>query len=179
MSFKSGISVENPDRRSGNNVVRDILRKAAEYVHLSLSIYVELIPRRRAGATPQPPSAPSGPFSGPAYTLGSDEVDSSYIPDPSAPQGNTFPTGNFGSPTDHTHIPVPGDPAADQDVATRHITFWRDGFSVEDGPLMRYDEPANSQLLDEINTGYVSRILAFIRGISIDARCFTNSFSSL
>lgn len=37
----------------------------------------------------------------------------------------------------------------------RHITFWRDGFSVEDGPLMRYDEPANAQLLDEINTGYV------------------------
>ncbi|KAF8592017.1 SEP-domain-containing protein [Ramaria rubella] len=114
---RSGISVENPDRRQGNNVVRDILRKAAE-----------------AGSAPQLPSAPSGPFSGSAYTLGSDEVDSSYIPDPNESQA--------------------ADPAEDQEVATRHITFWRDGFSVEDGPLLRYDEPANAQLLEEINTGH-------------------------
>lgn len=111
----------------------------------------------RAGAAPQPPAAPSGPFSGPAYTLGSDEVDSSYIPDPNQLQGNAFipPTGNFGSSTNHVQFPTPGEPPGQDDVATRHITFWRDGFSVEDGPLMRYDEPANSQLLDEINTGCV------------------------
>jgi len=41
----------------------------------------------------------------------------------------------------------------DQEVATRHITFWRDGFSVEDGPLLRYDDPTNSSILEEINTG--------------------------
>ena len=36
----------------------------------------------------------------------------------------------------------------------RHLTFWRDGFSVEDGPLMRYDDPNNAQILEEIKSGY-------------------------
>jgi len=117
---RSGLSIENPERRTGSSVVRDILRKAAE-----------------AGSTPQPSgsSFQSGPFSGAAYKLGSDEVDSSYIPDPNAPQAG-------------------GRRINEDEVATRHITFWRDGFSVEDGPLMRYDEPGNSQLLDEINSGH-------------------------
>jgi UBX domain-containing protein 1 len=39
--------------------------------------------------------------------------------------------------------------------AIRHITFWREGFSVEDGPLMRYDNEENSRILDEINSGCV------------------------
>lgn len=40
-------------------------------------------------------------------------------------------------------------------TAIRHLTFWRDGFTVEDGELMRYDDPNNSQILAEINAGYV------------------------
>jgi hypothetical protein len=42
-----------------------------------------------------------------------------------------------------------------QPTAIRHLTFWRDGFSVEDGELMRYDDPDNSKILDEINAGFV------------------------
>ena len=33
------------------------------------------------------------------------------------------------------------------------MTFWKDGFSIEDGPLMRYDDPANAKLLEQIMTG--------------------------
>jgi UBX domain-containing protein 1 len=33
------------------------------------------------------------------------------------------------------------------------LTFWRDGFSVEDGPLMRYDDPANREILQGIERG--------------------------
>ncbi|EIM80620.1 SEP-domain-containing protein [Stereum hirsutum FP-91666 SS1] len=118
---RSGISVQNPDRPGGNvpggNVVRDLLRRAAE-----------------AGPPPGMPES-SGTlssrfFSGGAHTLGSDEVESSFIPDPNAP------------------------PAATEDNPTiRHLTFWRDGFSVEDGELMRYDDPGNAQVLNEINSG--------------------------
>lgn len=36
---------------------------------------------------------------------------------------------------------------------TRHLTLWRDGFSVEDGPLMRYDEPRNMATLRAIQEG--------------------------
>ncbi len=42
---------------------------------------------------------------------------------------------------------------AETESAIRHLTFWRDGFTVEDGDLMRYDDPNNAQILDEINSG--------------------------
>jgi UBX domain-containing protein 1 len=35
----------------------------------------------------------------------------------------------------------------------RDLTFWRDGFSVEGGELRRYDDPAQAQILSEINAG--------------------------
>lgn len=46
--------------------------------------------------------------------------------------------------------------AADPDelpTAIRRLTFWRDGFSIEDGELMRYDNPEHARILEEINTG--------------------------
>lgn len=44
---------------------------------------------------------------------------------------------------------------AEEETVIRHLTFWRDGFTVEDGELMRYDDPANEQILAEINSGCV------------------------
>jgi hypothetical protein len=40
-----------------------------------------------------------------------------------------------------------------EETVIRHLTFWRDGFSVEDGELMRYDSPGNTQILSELNAG--------------------------
>ncbi|KAI0764262.1 hypothetical protein BD413DRAFT_615967 [Trametes elegans] len=118
---RSGISVQNPDRPGavpGGDLVRDLLRRAAE-----------------AGPpAPQPGGAEpprSRTFFGGGFTLGSDEVESQFIPDPNAANAQ---------PEDETAI--------------RHLTFWRDGFTVEDGELMRYDDPANEQILAEINSGH-------------------------
>jgi UBX domain-containing protein 1 len=47
-------------------------------------------------------------------------------------------------------------------TAMRDLTFWRDGFSVEGGELRRYDDPAQAQILSEINAGY--RIASFHPG---------------
>lgn len=106
---RSGISVENPGRPNlpGGSLVQDLLRRAAE-------------------AGPAANNTHHNIFSGGGYTLGSDDVESAYIPDPDA---------------------------QDTPPAVRHLTFWRDGFSVEDGPLMRYDDPNNAQILEEINSG--------------------------
>lgn len=41
----------------------------------------------------------------------------------------------------------------EQEVQMRHLTFWRNGFSIEDGPLLSYDEPANKELLEAIHAG--------------------------
>jgi len=40
-----------------------------------------------------------------------------------------------------------------EESVTRHLTLWRDGFSVEDGELMRYDEPRNMAILKAIQEG--------------------------
>ncbi|KAI6127014.1 ubiquitin-related domain-containing protein [Pisolithus sp. B1] len=94
---RSGISVQNPGSRDpGPRVVQDILRRAAE---------------TSAARTSHPDhgDSPSLVFRGGGHTLGSDEVESTYIPDPDVPD------------------------EAEVEVAQRNITFWRNGFSVEDG----------------------------------------------
>lgn len=35
----------------------------------------------------------------------------------------------------------------------RELHLWRDGFSIDDGPLYRFDDPANAATLDMINRG--------------------------
>ena len=41
----------------------------------------------------------------------------------------------------------------DDTPVTRVLNFWQDGFSVDDGPLMRYEDPANKELLEALNEG--------------------------
>ncbi|KAJ7820315.1 hypothetical protein B0H14DRAFT_1344671 [Mycena olivaceomarginata] len=120
---RSALSVENPDaprnrNRSnvpGGDLVRGLLRRAAE-----------------AGAAPILPagSSTSGPiFSGGGHTLGSDDIPSTFVPDPNAPAPDALPR------------------------ARRLIIFWRDGFTVEDSRLMRYDNPEDAALLSALNEG--------------------------
>ena len=73
--------------------------------------------------------ARSGPFQGAGNRLGDEEIPSTAIPDPSAP------------------------PERELETAVRVITFWRNGFTIEDGPLLSYDNPQNAQLLELINSG--------------------------
>ncbi|KAA8906096.1 hypothetical protein FN846DRAFT_949148 [Sphaerosporella brunnea] len=74
-------------------------------------------------------AAPAPRFTGSGHTLGSDSTPSVTVGSPTAPEPETLP-------------PV-----------TRTLTFWRNGFSVEDGPLMRYDDPANREILQGIERG--------------------------
>ena len=122
---RSGISVENPDAARnipGGDVVRDLLRRAAEYVLDNFYTFCPYTLRRiswrsdadvlynvslctgplsslslsptslhnRAGPPPEPAGGAPGArrpgfFSGGGHTLGSDEVESTFIPDPTAP----------------------------------------------------------------------------------------------
>lgn len=58
-----------------------------------------------------------------------------------------------GEGSESVTIPDPNPPAQAPDVVQRTLTFWRDGFSVEDGPLYRYDDPNNRQILQAIEAG--------------------------
>jgi len=45
------------------------------------------------------------------------------------------------------------------------LKMWRDGFSVDDGPLRKYDDPENEEFLASINRGEVPReIVRLARG---------------
>jgi UBX domain-containing protein 1 len=104
----------------------------------------------------------SNAFSGGGYTLGSDDVESTYVPDPnrSPDPGKTAPpTSNL---IDFISVSA-------EETAIRHLTFWRDGFSVEDGDLRRYDDPAQAHILSEINAGYV--VLLFLLFSFPNTRC--------
>ena len=48
---------------------------------------------------------------------------------------------------------VPRPPPEEEEVVTRSLTFWSDGFSIEDGPLHSYDDPANKDMLEAIKSG--------------------------
>jgi len=54
--------------------------------------------------------------------------------------------------------PSPKKPAAQQEL-TMIITFWRQGFSIDDGPLRRFDDPANEQFLSEVRKGVIPKEL--------------------
>ncbi|CAI2189232.1 20019_t:CDS:10 [Funneliformis geosporum] len=70
-------------------------------------------------------------FTGAGYRLGNEEEPSVVI----------NPTANSTTSTEPL-TPV-----------VRHLTFWRNGFSIEEGSLMSYDDPANEEFLKAINSG--------------------------
>lgn len=56
---------------------------------------------------------------------------------------------------------------------TREITFWKEGFQVGDGPLYRYDDPANSFYLSELNQGRAPlKLLNVEFGQEVDVNVF-------
>lgn len=94
----------------------------------------------------QPGSGPSqaSRFRGSGVTLGGDGVESRKIPDPRG----TTPQGGAGGRA--------GAGAAAQlegEMQERVLHIWSDGFSIDDGPLRRFDDPENQADLNMIRQG--------------------------
>jgi UBX domain-containing protein 1 len=88
---------------------------------------------------------PASHFRGSGTTLGGDDAPSRVIPDPTASTPAAAPR------------------------AHRELHLWRDGFSVDDGALFRYDDPANARTLEMINTGHAPlHILNVEHGQEVD-----------
>ena len=51
--------------------------------------------------------------------------------------------------------------AISEEPAIRNMTFWKDGFQFDDGELRRYDDPTQTQILDEIMLGELWSLLRF------------------
>lgn len=167
---RSGLAIQNPDDKpeDGDNedLVSQILARA----------------RQGMGGPPEPRGKESSNkpaksvFRGAGMTLGSDEVPSVVVPDPSATPPHAPQPGRSAGGMNHLLQQmfgragagpgtVPGmsdsgmgydeedDGEDDDEPQVRHLTFWKDGFSVEDGPLLRYDDPANKEVLAAIKAG--------------------------
>lgn len=90
---------------------------------------LEKAKKQQGRARDEAPAPQQSHFSGRAQTLGGDEEPSRVVQDPS--------------------------PAAAQPPprAERTLHFWANGFSVDDGPLYRNDDPQNAERLEMIRRG--------------------------
>ena len=91
------------------------------------------------GGEDSPEAGPSRPsrFHGSGRTLGGDDVPSRTIPDP---RGQ--PARGQGAQGQHAE--------ADRRPEQRVLHLWRDGFSIDDGELRRFDDPEHAADLDMI-----------------------------
>lgn len=101
--------------------------------------HIDSILRRAAQNRPRPGGDDDAParqqrshFTGQGQTLGGDDAPSTIIP----AAGSASSTGATTAPRVH-----------------RDLHLWRDGFSVDDGPLFRFDDPENAEVLAMINRG--------------------------
>ena len=137
---RSGLNVENPDARGGSDqsIVNDILSKAASAHGPPDARAFDLQGASAASA--------SRAFTGRGQSIGGATV-----------EGEQAPSGMPGA------LGAADEDEEDEEPAVRHLTFWQDGFSIEDGPLMRYDDPANRETLEAINSGRAPLSLLNVR----------------
>ncbi|ORY88474.1 hypothetical protein BCR35DRAFT_301621 [Leucosporidium creatinivorum] len=143
---KSGLSVQNPNAglgREAGDMIKGILQKAKEGGSKMAGLAGAAIGGGGGGGAQS-----RSVFSGGGNTLGSDETPSTYIPDPNARPGDDEGEDDEDEP---------------EETAIRNLTFWEDGFSIEDGDLMRYDDPRNAEILAAINSGRAPLSLLKVR----------------
>lgn len=121
---KSGLAVQDPSQRGPDS----------KRIMNELFAKAKSQAQRRDAASSAGPST-SASFRGTGHTLGGEGVESRAIPDPLGP------------------TPGRSQPAANVNTQTRTLHQWTDGFSIDDGPLLRYDDPANADALRMIQQG--------------------------
>ncbi|KAK8854991.1 UBX domain-containing protein 1 [Apiospora arundinis] len=128
---KSGLAVQDPSqgRPDPKSIINDLLAKAKSNA------------RRPESESPAGPSSAST-FRGSGQTLGGEGVASRTIPDPSAARS---PAGGAAGRNQ------PAQPSGP--VQERVLHLWTDGFSIDDGPLRRFDDPENAEALRMIQQG--------------------------
>ncbi|SPO06086.1 related to potential regulatory subunit for Glc7p [Cephalotrichum gorgonifer] len=121
---KSGLAVKDPS-------------KGGERGEGSRGIINDILAKAREQARTAAEDADEQPPTrswGGGHTLGGDGVESRRVVDPNAAAGLSHAQAN-AEPQDRT------------------IHIWHDGFSFDDGPLYRFDDPANQETLRLIRSG--------------------------
>lgn len=121
---KSGLAVQEPGRGGGPaDHFKNIMNQARQN-------------RDRPGGDDEgSQTSQSTHFMGRAQTLGGDDAPSQVIEDPRA-----APAQRGGAPPRQPRV-------------NRTLHLWADGVSIDDGPLFRFDDPANQDMMTQINQG--------------------------
>lgn len=121
---KSGLAVQNPDSAGGGGGPVDHFRNIMNQARAN---------RDRPDRDNEDKPERSSHFTGRARTLGGDDTPSVVIdPGTSAARGPT-----------PQRLPR----------VTRTLHLWADGISIDDGPLFRFTDPANQEIMAQINQG--------------------------
>ncbi|EMC93927.1 hypothetical protein BAUCODRAFT_124676 [Baudoinia panamericana UAMH 10762] len=121
---KSGLAVQNPDNRGGPpDHFKNIMNQARANRDR---------PKAADEDEDEPQPTRSSHFTGRAQTLGGDDAPSQVLEDAAA----TRAQGGQRQPR-----------------VTRTLHLWSDGVSIDDGPLFRFDDPANQDMMTQINQG--------------------------
>ena len=121
---KSGLAVEDPNKpKNGRSLVDDLLEKAQKEAGE---------PDWRSKEDDAETKKHVKQFKGTGHSLGSvdNEVESKTIVDPNEAHNSKK-----------------------AEKVTRTITFWKEGFNVDDGELYKYDDPQNQEYLKQLNMG--------------------------
>lgn len=132
---KSGLAVTNPDDDAGSgptgssSIVDDLISKAKQST-------AEINSESEARA-----SAPQAPSFGQGNRLGTEN-------DPPVASSSAARTASSSLSSE-----AKGDQDQEEEILHRTMYFWRDGFSIEDGPLYRYDDERNQEYLRAMSMG--------------------------
>ncbi|KAJ2082355.1 protein phosphatase regulator [Coemansia sp. RSA 988] len=125
----SGMAVQPPSGDGSGSLVDRILHRATEGSAAFGSA---------PGDAPQVPPAASSAFVGHGRKLGS----------PAAATTEAAAQNPFGLTS-----AADAEPESSDSIAVRELTFWRNGFSIGDGPLYNLEDPVNRHNLDSILQG--------------------------
>jgi UBX domain-containing protein 1 len=123
---KSGLAVEDPNKsKNGRSLVEDLIEKAQKEAG-------EPDWRNNDTSSDEKTNKKQKSFKGTGYSLGSVENDVSSKTIEDSDEKNRFKR---------------------PEKVSRTITFWKEGFSVDDGELYKYDDPQNQEYLKQLNMG--------------------------
>lgn len=128
---KSGLAVKNPDQSGPTDHFRNIMNQARTNRDR---------PTAAHGHDEEENEEPrSTAFTGRAQTLGGDDAPSQVVQDPTA-------AAAASARPRHPRV-------------NRTLHLWADGVSIDDGPLLRFDDPNNEHIMAEINQGRAPKAL--------------------
>jgi len=138
----SGISIQDPSKKNKNpasELIHDILTKAKENAPFQGDEDDENEGDYETGTSSRGPAVSS--FAGTGYRLGSED-DAPAVRDNQS--SSRVASGEAASPPNKKEK---------LETVTRTLHFWRNGFSIDDGELKSYDDPANQEFLKAVKSG--------------------------